>query len=104
MKFSVELQRKQAIGQLLLEDIYIFPMVITFLIMYNKNHFFYNSHVNHKNMNLLPKNKYKKTLLTYNESLSKNWSWTYSSAYSALLTREVSTDHSDTEIVFDHYN
>ena len=70
MKFSVELQRKQAIGQLLLED--IFPMVITFLIMYNKNQFFYNSHVIHKNMNLLAKNKYKKTLLTYNESLSKN--------------------------------
>ena len=54
-------------------------MVITFLTTYNKNifvqlynvQFFYNTHQNYKNINLLAKNKYKKTLLTYNKSLSK---------------------------------
>ena len=49
-------------------------MVITFLTMYNKNQFFYNTHENYKNTNLnilLAKNKFKKTLLTYNKSDQK---------------------------------
>ena len=49
-------------------------MVITFLTMHNKNQFFYNTHGNYKNINLnilLAKNKYKKTLLTYNKSEQK---------------------------------
>ena len=46
-------------------------MVITFLTMYVKSQFFYNTHGNYKNINLLAKNKYKKSLLMYNKILSK---------------------------------
>ena len=54
-------------------------MAITFLTMRNKNLFLFTMHIL-KNINLnilLAKNKNKKTLLTYNKSLSKKWSWTY---------------------------
>ena len=57
-------------------------MVFTSFDMYKKNQFFYNTHGNYKNINLLAKNKYKKSLLTYNKILSKKWLWSYASAYS----------------------
>ena len=67
-------------------------MVITFLIMCNKNQFFDKKHENYKNINLnilLAKNKYKKTLLTYNKTdqkmimnLYRDYLRCYSSAYS----------------------
>ena len=49
-------------------------MVITFLTIYNKNQFFYNTHEKYKNTYLnilLAKSKSKKTLLTYNKSKEK---------------------------------
>ena len=54
-------------------------MVITFLTMYNKNQFYYNTYENYKNTNLnelLAKNKSKKTLLPTTK-VGKKWSWTY---------------------------
>ena len=49
-------------------------MVVTFLNMYNKNQFFYNTLGKYKNINLnilLTKNKYKKTMITYNKNEQK---------------------------------
>ena len=49
-------------------------MVIPFLSMYNKIQFFNNICRTYKNINLsilVAKNKYKKTLLTYNKSEQK---------------------------------
>ena len=72
-------------------------MVITFLTMYNKNQSFYNAHGNYKNINLLAKNKYMKTLLTYNEKSEKRLSWNYTSGYSENVMQPQKN-------VFVHYN
>ena len=49
-------------------------MAITFFTMYYKNKFFTIQMGTKKNLNILiAKNKYKKTLLTYNKNLRKNY-------------------------------